>query len=265
MKRSGGNTATGKIWQKSRLHSILKSSEVARWNPDSPWFVSKCVGLEPKLLVRSLPWTSDKVVFLSQCWLMKRFGSTVGEARKVSTSSTITVQWAAPADNGCPMTGWPTESLWIAVAARTCYWNPGMRRYALNEWKHIVNVAFVVIYSKTRFFFKCDFGCTSFDVFVEHAPYESWWNLWTAVSRFGLLGVSWIRSVQVPSLHGWESRWCGRARYLSRIWSFDLFLKWGFFQSFFFWNNQIVFNQWLTVGLRPGGLGFCGCPIRILK
>ena len=28
-----------------------------------------------------------------------------GEARKSSTSSTITVQWAAPADNGCPMTG----------------------------------------------------------------------------------------------------------------------------------------------------------------
>jgi len=27
-------------------------------------------------------------------------------ARKVSTSSTITVQWAAPADNGCPMTGY---------------------------------------------------------------------------------------------------------------------------------------------------------------
>ena len=120
--RPGGNTATGKILQKSRRQSILKSSDVARWNPDSPWFVSKCVGLEPKLLVRSLPWTSDKVVFLCQCWLMKRFGSTVGEARKVSTSSTITVQWAAPADNGCPMTGWPTESLWIAVAAGTCYW-----------------------------------------------------------------------------------------------------------------------------------------------
>lgn len=54
--------------------------------------------------------------------------------------------------------------------------DPGMRKYALNEWRHIVNVACVVICSKTHFFFKCDFGCTSltsFDVFVDHAPYES--------------------------------------------------------------------------------------------
>lgn len=27
----------------------------------------------------------------------------------------------------------------------------------MNEWTHIDNVAFVVIYSKTRFVFKCDF------------------------------------------------------------------------------------------------------------
>ena len=103
------------------------------------------------------------------------------------------------------------------------------------------------LFKNTFFFFKCDFGCTSltsFDVFVDHAPYESWWILWTAVSRFGLLGVSWIRSVQVPSLHGWESRWCGRARYLSRIWWFDLFLKWGFFQSFFLNSFQLMVNCW---------------------
>lgn len=40
------------------------------------------------------------------------------KARKTSTSSSITVQWAAPADNGCPMTGWPTGRALVDPGSR---------------------------------------------------------------------------------------------------------------------------------------------------
>lgn len=48
---------------------------------------------------------SMALLFLDSISCLKAEETLKTEARKASTSNTITVQWAAPADNGCPMTG----------------------------------------------------------------------------------------------------------------------------------------------------------------
>eukprot|EP00913_Durusdinium_trenchii_P020210 g18989.t1 len=71
-------------------------------------------------------------------------------ARKTSTSNTITVQWAAPADNGCPMTGYrlswrcyrsigqqPCGERTRVPKDRSCWWNDVWFQTSCLQWPRL--------------------------------------------------------------------------------------------------------------------------------